>query len=106
MVAVPEVFGVHWKSRSGALEPLQERDPSTMLPPTVDPVNVPPAAGIGVAAGHVKQLMHCWQIPPAGQPPWKFGGSQISPASVVPFPQRSHRQFARQPSPIDAHAAW
>ena len=48
MVAVPDVVGVHWKTRSGA-RPEIPHVPASVLVPLVVPVKVPPPAGMTVA---------------------------------------------------------
>jgi hypothetical protein len=47
IVAWPEVVGVHWNVRSGAVV-LAPQLPDAVLAPLVAPANVPPAAGITV----------------------------------------------------------
>src|SRR5438094_10208955 len=48
MVAVPEVVGVHWKTFSGAVPELPHV-PASVLAPLVEPVKLPPPAGMTVA---------------------------------------------------------
>src|SRR5436853_248063 len=53
MVAVPDVVGVHWKTRSGA-RPEIPQVPASVLVPLVVAVNVPPPAGMTVALLHAE----------------------------------------------------
>src|SRR5438128_2179934 len=53
MVAVPDVVGVHWKTRSGA-RPEIPHVPASVLVPLVVAVKVPPPAGMTVALLHAE----------------------------------------------------
>src|SRR5437667_7396332 len=88
MVAVPDSFGVHANTRSGAASPPQL--PASVLAPEVVPLNVPPsggmttafrhASGVVVVARAVKQV-HAARLP--GLPHVSLQGSPGVVASQV-----------------------
>jgi hypothetical protein len=67
IVACPETVGVHWNTRSGAID-VAPQLPDAVLAPLVVPANVPPAAGITV-------------MPP--QPPGRVVGGTVVVLDVV-----------------------